>query len=130
MVPPALLHALTGQPALGSKTAGATATSEVIPLRAKKTAGTMLSTVSTSSGPQGQLEDALRTGRTVRLQYMPESGGGSETMTVDVLEVFERGGNVMARVRFPNNPRAADRVLRTSRVQWVEPALKKGEQGS
>ena len=35
----------------------------------------------------------------------------------------------MVRVRFPKNPKAAERVLRVSRVAWVEPA-EDGKKGS
>jgi hypothetical protein len=95
-------------------------TGAVVPLKAKKSAQPSDEAVGT--GRAGALEKARLDGRPVRLRYEPEAGGGSETMTVEILESFERAGSAMVRVKFPQNPRAPERVLRVNRVQSVEPA--------
>lgn len=122
-----LLHALTGVPATARGGTTASDGSHVVPLRAKKAAAS--GAVPVSSGTLGTLERAQAMGMAVRLAYTPEAGGGSETMTVEVVEAFERSGTPMVRVRFPKNPKAAERVLRVSRVAWVEPA-EDGKKGS
>lgn len=114
--PPAnVLAALSGQPASRLTPAGG----EVVPLRAKKPAAAA-SVAVVGQGVASVLERARLDGHEVALHYTPEAGGGHETMTVEILEVFERASTVMVRVRFPRNPRAADRVLRISRVQSAE----------
>lgn len=117
-VPAQLLAQLSGIPA--AALAPPPPGGDVVPLRAKKSA--QPSAGATGGGRTALLEQARLAGRAVRLRYEPEAGGGSETMTVEILESFERAGNAMVRVRFPGNPRAAERVLRVSRVQSVEAA--------
>ncbi|MBI5494628.1 MAG: helicase-associated domain-containing protein [Deltaproteobacteria bacterium] len=116
-----VLHALTGNAAMARMAATASAGPAVVPLRARRAPEQ-----SASTPAAGALERAESEGRAVRLRYQPEAGGGTETMTVEVVERFDRAGTPMVRVRFPKNPQAQERVLRVSRIQVVE-AAKTGE---
>jgi hypothetical protein len=123
-VPAAVLTALTGH-ALSAASVTGPSTSAVVPLRAKKAPDG--GPVVRGDTPQAlALQRALVEHYPVRLQYAPEAGGGTETMTVEVVEALDRAGTSMVRVRYPDNRKAQERVLRVARVQWVEPARKSG----
>ncbi|MEW5850632.1 MAG: hypothetical protein AB2A00_17735 [Myxococcota bacterium] len=118
-----VLSALTGDQGLARRPTSAAGGSEVQPLRPRK--GVMDTTARTSDVSAATLLARAHRDRTqLRLRYTPETGGGMETMTVEVVEMFERAGAAMVRVRFPLNTKAPERVLRVNRVAMVEPAAR------